>query len=261
MIRRLNFTGRRTIPRSRVTVRLRPGTGGRYDFSILYDLAGLGFADDASVLVEAYNAVSYMRFDFGTVGRRQEPRSLRLSEVSPHPLPKFRLKVVDRGVRTGLLLGVADRIVALRDEQDVSERQPLLPVDFCDLGDRIWRLDLSDWPVLELNQRVEGIVDEVRSGDDFLALVFPEVVRQVLRNIVIEQEQTDPDLDDSDWTCLWLRYVCALPGMRRPPESLSASARADLDAWVEDAVQAFCRQREVRRRYGAAVAADAGTPR
>ena len=258
MIRRLNYTGRRKIARSRVTVRLHPGADGRYEFSPQYDLAGLRFPADASVLIEAYNAVSYMRFDFGTVGDRRDPRSLRLSEVTPHPLPKFRLKVVDRSDRTGLLLGVADRIVPLRPEQDESERQPLLPVDFCDLGDRVWRLDLSDWPVLELNQRVDGIVDEARSGDDFLALVYPEVVRQILRATVIEHEQVDPDLDDSEWTCLWLRYICALPGMSRPPAGMSTSARADRETWVEEAVQAFCREREVRRRYGATVTRETG---
>jgi len=254
VIRRLNFTGRRKIPRGRITIRLHVETEDRYAFSADYDLAGLRFPADASVLIEAYNAISYMRFDFGTVGTPHEPPDLRLSDVTPRPLPKFRLKVVDRSGHTGLLLGVADQIVALRAEQDLRARQPLLPVDFCDLGERVWRLDLSDWPVLELNQRIDGIVDEARSGDDFLALVYPEVVRQILRATVIEQEQTDPDFDDTHWTSLWLRYVCELPGVGRPPQGLSQHARTDREEWVEDAVQAFCHAREVRRRYAAAVA-------
>lgn len=258
MIRRLNFTGRRSIARRRITIRLHASAHGAYGFSADYDLAGLGFPADASVLVEAYNALSYMRFDFGTVGARRDPDDLQLWEVTPRPLPRFRLKVVDRSGSTGLLLGVADRIVALREEQDPGERQPLLPVDFCDLGERVWRLDLSDWPVLELNQRIDGIVDEARTGDGFLALVYPEVVRQILYAIVIEQEQTDPDFDDSEWTSLWLRYVCALPGVSRPPGGMSLHARAEREAWLEETVQAFCRAREVRRRFTATLGGEAG---
>ena len=214
MIRRLNFTGRRAIPRSRITIRLEAAAYGVHRFSAEYDLKSLGFPADACVYIEAYNAVSYMRFNFGTARDVRLPRSTRLTEVTPHPRPRFRLKVVDRPA--GLLLGVADPIIPLRAEDDTQRRQPLLPVDFCDLGERVWRLDLTDWPVLELNHRLDGIADTARAGEDFLALVYPEVVRRLLHEIVVVQEQTDPDFDDSDWGCLWLRYVCGLPSVGVP---------------------------------------------
>ena len=47
--------------------------------------------------------------------------------------------------------------MALRAEQDVNQRQPLLPVYVCNLGDRVWRLDLSNRPALELNWRIDGL--------------------------------------------------------------------------------------------------------
>ena len=173
MIRRLNFTGRRKIPRSRISFRLEHDADGSYLFTADYDLRKLGFADDAQVFVEAYNAVSYMRFDFGTVAARRDPPDTRLREVTPRPMPRFRLKVVDRRERAGLLLGVADQILPLRPQEGPDQRQPLLPVDFCDLGNKVWRLDLSDWPVLELNHRIDAIADDARSGDAFLSLVYP----------------------------------------------------------------------------------------
>lgn len=254
MIRRLNYTGRRKIPRGRITVRLTDAGDEHYAFRAEFDLADMGFPDDAQVFIEAYNSISWMRFDFGTVGARHDPDDLRLVEVTRHPLPKFRLKVVDRSEDAGRLLGVADKLVPLRPEEDETHRQSLLPVEFCDLGDEVWRLDVSDWPVLALNHRIEGIGEAARAGDDFLGLVYPEVVRNILHEIVIEQEQFDPDFDDSDWTCLWLRYVCQFAGVEPPRDGYSEAARAERLEWIADAVQAFSRAYDARRRYAGMIA-------
>jgi len=253
VIRRLNYTGRKRIPRSRVTVRLAPATAGGWRFVADFDLEGLGFPPDASVFVEAYNASSYMRFAFGTVGARSEPPDARLRDITPAPLPRFRLKVVDARSRHGLLLGVADKLVPLQPEDSIAHKQSLLPVEFRDLGERIWRLDVSDWPVLELNERVADLGEIARSADSFLALVYPEVVRRILHEALVGQEQDDPDFDEDDWTSLWIRYVCGLPGMEPPPErSIEAGdeeMRVRREDWIEAAVQAFCRARDARRRF------------
>lgn len=254
MIRRLNYTGRRKIPRSRITVRLTDAGDEHYGFNAEFDLVGMDFPADAKVFIEAYNSVSWMRFDFGTVGVPRDPDDLHLVEITRHPMPKFRLKVVDRSQDLGRLLGVADKLVPLRPKEDETHRQSLLPVDFRDLGDEVWRLDVSDWPVLELNYRIEGIGEAARAGCDFLGLVYPQVVRDILREIVMEQEQFDPDFDDSDWTCLWLRYVCELSGVAPPPGGYSEAARGERMDWIADAVQAFSRARQVRGRYAGTIA-------
>lgn len=253
MIRRLNYTGRKRVPRSRVTVRLVRDSGGGWRFIADFDLGGLGLPSDASVFVEAYNASSYMRFPFGTVEAREEPADTRLREITPSPLPKFRLKVVEARRRHGLLLGVADKVVPLQPEESLAHKQSLLPVEFRDLGDRVWRLDVSDWPVLELNERVADLGEIARSADTFLALVYPEVVRRILHEAVVEQEQSDPDFDEADWTSLWIRYVCGLPGMEAPPERAidvgDDEMRVRAEDWIEKAVQAFCRARDARTRF------------
>jgi hypothetical protein len=251
MIRRLNYTGRKRIARARATVRLLPAPGGGWQFDAEFELDGHDFPADASVFVEAYNATSYMRFDFGTVAARRQPPDLRLTEITASPLPKFRLKVVD--MRRGLLLGVADKLVPLQPEDALARKQSLLPVEFRDLGDRVWRLDVSDWPVLELNTHIADLGEIARSADSFLALVYPEVVHRILHEALIVQEQTDPEFDEDDWTSLWLRYVCSLPGVDAPPEpqpgASAEAARALAESWIDRAVQAFCRARDVRVRF------------
>jgi hypothetical protein len=253
MMRRLNYTGRRRIPRSRITVRLVPEPDGVWSFDAQFDLNGYDFPPESSVYVEAYNATSYMRFTFGTVGAYAAPQDRRLGEITPSPLPKFRLKVVDNRERHGLLLGVADQLVPLRPEEDETHKQSLLPVDFRDLGERIWRLDLSDWPVLELNRRIADLGEMARSADSFLALVYPEVVRRILYAAIVEEGQTDPDFDESDWTSLWLRYACTLPNVEPPPDGVGEDALARKEQWIEQAVQAFCRARDARLRFQRAI--------
>lgn len=251
MIRRLNYTGRKKIPRSRITIRLVEGPRSTWLFTADYDLSGFDFPPGARVYIEAYNPHSYMRFPFGSIGLPREPDDTRLLSVTPRPLPKFRLKVVDETERHGLMLGVADKLVPLRPDEDLENRQSLLPVEFCDLGDRAWRLELGDWPVLELNNRVEGIAEAARTGGNFLGLVYPEVIRSLLHEIVIVQGQTDLDFDDSDWTSLWLRYACSLPGVGPPPSHVGANARRE--EWIDDTVQAFCRSRQARMRLAASI--------
>ncbi len=257
MIRRLNYTGRKKIPRSAVTIRLLPADDVGYAFEADFNLAPLRFPRDASIFIEAYNSASYMRFAFGTIGNRRDPQDLRLTEVTSRPLPKFRLKVVDQSKRHGLLLGVADKLIPLRPHEDLANKQSLLPVDFCDLSDRVWRLDVSDWPVLELNNRLGAVGEAARTGDSFLALVYPEILRRILHEIVIVLGETDPGLDDSEWTSLWLRFVCALPGVPEPPGGVGDAAQARRREWIDETVQAFCRSRRARQRFATALRREA----
>lgn len=254
MIRRLNYTGRRKIPRSSVTVRLIRTAGNLYAFSIDVDLAGCGFPAQLSVFVEAYNATSYMRFDFGAAGEIHSPVDTRLTEITASAMPKFRLKIVERAEQCGRLLGVVDKLIPLQPDEDVVQKQSLLAVDYRDLEDQIWRLDLTDWPVLELNNRIDGIGEIAYSNHEFLGLVYPEVVRRILREIVLEQEITDPNFDDSEWTTLWLRYVCNFPGVEAPPEGRSEEARARQIEWIERAVAAFCHDKQARMKFQMATA-------
>jgi hypothetical protein len=143
--------------------------------------------------------------------------------------------------------------VPLRPEDDLQNRHSLLPVDFVDLGERAWRLDLSDSPVLELNNRIESIAEAARSSGSFLGLVYPEVLRRVLQRIVVEDQETDPNADEDDWRTQWLRFACAAPGIEPPPADASADAATDREEWVEAAVRAFCQAHDARRRTEAAV--------
>jgi len=163
----------------------------------------------------------------------------------------FRVKIVDERERHGRIIAVADRIHALSPETTESDRVSLLHIRLDDnMGDSIWRVDFTtDWPELHLNKRIEDIKATVRNDFHFLSLVFPAVVRDVLREIIKEQEITDPYHDDEDWQALWLRFMVNLPGV---PAEIPEGTEAD--PWIETAVGAFCAYHRTLEKYQAGIA-------
>jgi len=236
MIRKFNYTGRKKIKRSAVRIELLRDGQNRRCFNIDLQLADLLLPDNARVYVEAYHRSGYQRYDFGTLGDVKIPADRRLRNFSESARPLFRVKVVDRAASQGRILAAVDKIRPASVDDISAGSQSLLFVEYDDLGSMVWQLDLDgDWPVLRLNRRGEEIGLAASSDYRFLSLVYPEVLRQILRRIVIEDQHTDPHCDD-DWPSLWLQMACRLPGMTAPPPA----SKPDQHAWVEKAVESFC---------------------
>lgn len=235
MIRKFNYTGRRTIKRSNIRIDLLRNEQAKRFFNISLHLEDLKLPSNAHVYVEAYHRTAYQRFDFGTVDKRTVPFDLRLSQFSDSTIPLFRVKVVDKTDTHGRILAAVDKIRPESVDALPAGSQSLLFVEYEDMGDVVWQLDMDgDWPVLKLNRRIEEISLVASSDNRFLPLVYPEVFRQILHRILIDDQHTDPDCDD-DWPSLWLKLACSLPGMSIPPQR----GRAGQQAWIERAVGAF----------------------
>jgi len=243
MIRRFNYTGRRKIARSRVRITVtEEGSRRRFDAELVLD--ELALPDEASLFVEAYHRAAYRRFDFGTVGAPRAPAARWLDGI-PVRKPLFRVKVVVVENGISRILAAADRVVPEDSGREEDVRQSLLPVEYEDLGDRIWALDLeSDWPRLRLNKRFEGIREAARSGHEFLTLVFPEVFRAILAR-ALDEGRFDPDSDDDDWGTLWLRFACRELARPRPPQDRDAEG----EEWIADAVNVFCARSQVSYHF------------
>ena len=235
MIRKFNYTGRRKIKRTNVRVDILRDADKRRFFNISMQLADMELPETAHVYVEAYHRTAYERFDFGTVVERKIPTDRRLSRFSDTAIPLFRVKVVDRTGTHGRILASVDRIRPESVDELPTDSQSLLFVEYDDLGNTVWQMDLEgDWPILKLNRNVDGISLIASSDDRFLPLVYPEAFRQILTRVVIADQHTDPDCDD-DWPSLWLKLACTLPGMSPPPQT----GKADQQAWIDKAVEAF----------------------
>jgi hypothetical protein len=241
MIRKFNYTGRKRIPRSRITITLVPVQRRPCYFDASIDLSELNLPQHAGVFVEAYRRSFFKRFPFGTVGRSQPPENRHLDDQDARALIMFRVKVVDEAAR-GRILAVADRIIPRRTSEEPADKISILPVEFLDLGHGVWRLDLeSDPPSLQLNSKIDEIKEIARSDSHFMALVYPEVVRQVLFRIVVDDDHTDPEADPDDWMSQWLVFSTNVLGSKElPPSGASEPVRQEKLKWIDDVVEAFC---------------------
>jgi hypothetical protein len=249
MIRRFNYTGRKRIPRSKISLSLSVTPGNMLAMDAYVDLDGLPLAPSAAIYVEAYRRAYFRRLRCGTVSEPKFPRNRVLDGLDGDALVLFRVKVVDQ---RGRILAVADKIAAHRTKEEQSGRQSLLPVDFVELGQSIWRLDLEgDLPILQLNKDIENIREIARSSTFFLTLVYPEVVRQVLNRIVVEEDFTDADADsEEEWMTGWLKFAIQI--LRRkhlPPMGQSEPIKQEKLKWIDDVVNAFCSDNRVLERF------------
>jgi hypothetical protein len=241
MIRKLNFTGRKKIPLRSTMVTLTNGDKHPHSFDIQLDLSEINLPNEALVYVEAYKRTSYMRFHYGTVGDLIVPTNRNLTKIEAGVIPLFRVKIVDRSTQHGQIIAMADKIHPKGIEDADKEKVSLLHVEFSeDLGSQVWRLDLEgDWPVLQVNNKIPSIKDITKSDEAFLALVYPEIVRQIL-NFIIESEQLDPEIDEDEWYSLWINFVSSLPGVGSPPTGRDPNIKTDQMDWLEKAVHGFC---------------------
>jgi hypothetical protein len=256
MIKRVNFTGRRRIPRDRVDITVYDGQPRTFDALIALD--GLSFLPHAAVYLEATCAGSTVikRFPFGEVGTIEPPQDRALVDLDSENV-FFTLKVIDRTERFGRILGVAEYIRPRQaGKQTVAGRRGILPLEPADLGQQLWRLDYQGHDVhLFVNKNVPGLIDRVRSDPLFYAAVYPAVVRQVLTSAIEEDVEIDEESDR--WPVLWLRFGKELhPAKENPPKP--GDPKEERDAWIDDIVDAFCNDHALKDKYLSAMGGNGG---
>lgn len=242
MIRNFNYTNRTKIERSNVQIVMRPSDDGVSQFDAELRFADLKLPEHADVYVEAYFKSSYMRFHYGTVGNIYPPPDRRLTEIDSETA-SFRVKVVDRSGSGKLLLALADGLAPEQMEPGAGGRRSLLPVEFADLDDEIWQLVLEPKATLLVNRNVEGIRELVKTSREFLGLVFPNVIRQVLQHIAAEYDMTEPS---RDWWGLWVAFMTSYMPL---PDNFDSDDDRQLTEWIDRAVAAFCTRHNIKDEF------------
>jgi hypothetical protein len=255
MIKRVNFTGRRRIPRAKVDIEVYDGTPRRFDATI--NLDGLQLLPEAAVFLEATSRGSTVieRFTFGEVGSIRPPKERLLKEVEGENI-FFTLKVVDLTDRR--LLGIAEHIRPERaGTQTAAGRRGILPVEPAELGQELWQLQFGEQDVfLLVNKEVPGLVDRTRTDPVFFAAVYPAVVRTILARAIAEN--VDVEEDGDHWPILWLRFGKNLhPARENPPKS--DDPKEDRDEWIDEVARAFCETHALKDKYLSATPAASGS--
>jgi hypothetical protein len=251
MIRRINFTGRKKLPRSHASIMLYTNPDGPSEFTAALDLSGADLPAEARVYVEAYYRAAFQRFAFGTVASAGQYAGQRWTlDQLQSQIAFFRVKIVDERADIGRIIGIIERIKPRSsDERNLGENS-LLWVHFVDLGDQIWRLNLSEdegMPVLEVNRELQtdsSVAEFVRSHPLFFGLVYPAAVREILAYVLHRDDY--PVGDEDDWRAQWLRLGAAWSGTPVTERDFREWDDADKIDWINGVVEAFCQRFNVR---------------
>jgi hypothetical protein len=240
MKRRLNYTDRKKIKRENVSINFIRQNGAVVAFAVnKLDLTDLNLPPWARVYVEAYHKTELKRFDFGTAGRISHPSSPDLKGMASPENLKFRILVVNPS--DGKILAHADRI----SPEEPAEKKPILPVEFSDLENEIWRVEYEGdegSPVLIINSRIPSIQNIAKQDAQFLIYVYPQVIGEVLTHMVFVDGVDSTTEPSTDWHGEWLKFVRML-GVEIP-ETLDKDdekfSKEDALKWIKDSVTAFC---------------------
>lgn len=244
-VRRINYTDKKRINKKDIKVHVYPSDNGSPEFDVNLDLSNYKLPEESKIFVEAYRQTSWMRFDFGTVGKIQSPPNRKLSEFDVPEVIRFRIKVTSADQPQGVLLAEADQIQPSFPEEDDDERFSLLPAKpDKDLQDEVYKLNLDDRPILLINSKV-GDWRTVARDPTFISLVYPNVLREVLNRILYIEKHFDTDLM-SDWRSQWLHFASELPGVSDLPDEQQVEK---VDDWIDEAVSAFCRRFEIQEKF------------
>ncbi|HEX9161416.1 MAG TPA: hypothetical protein VF980_06875 [Thermoanaerobaculia bacterium] len=246
MLRKLNFTERIRIPRSAIRIELRREKDGILAFDPELDIGAIEAPKNARVYIEALYRTSYMRFDCGSIADFAAPQDRRLTDIDSDRIVRFRVKVVDQSGGERRIVAASNDITVSCDRAGSGAQLSLLEVNFDDLGDQVWRIHFeADQPILELNNRIDGIERLARQDDAFFALVYPAAVRAVLTQFLLVDGWDEND-EGNDWPELWIRWA---------REMIADPVPADPDdrrAWIDDVIVAFCGLHRVADRMRSA---------
>jgi hypothetical protein len=239
--RRINSTGRKKITQDRIDLRILaavPGEPIRAKLGI--DLEALGLPASAGVSVEAYHRSTAMRFDCGTVGAKKIPDVLLLDDLDQTGGVLFRIKVVDREVQQGKILASADRVRPLIEGEDVGRRS-IFPVQYSDLGQEVWRVDVDDdaGPFLLINSKIPALMHRIHDNPLVAGALLPAAFRIVLAHIAYNPSEDDED--GTGWKADWKRFCNESLGVDDDPDDLDDDEARD--AWVDNVVRCYCESR------------------
>jgi hypothetical protein len=237
MKKRLNFTGRKRLASEHIEIRIKQENGASFPSfdATLEPTLTVGLDKAAKIYIEPYVVSSSMRFDFGTVGNPTAPTDTTLSQLDRTESFLFRVKVVDESGHVGRILADANGIRPKDASDDGENRKSLFPVEWVDLGERIWKVafDKDTGPVLQLTTKVQDLPERRKNDPLLQGAIYPEAFRQVL-TLLIEGEGLD---HEAPWVCNWHEFVLKLSGVDLSEDI----ADEDQEQLIEDAVQAFSR--------------------
>jgi hypothetical protein len=250
MIRKYNYTGRGKINKNRIQISIIDDKPYK-SFNASFDLKDLGLSDQAKIYIEPYYKSSFMRFYFGTISKEKKPDNTSLIDIPSTDIIKFRIKVVDETNKVGRILRIADKIKP-KKPGDEGNRMSILPIDWSkDLDQQIFRVTFpaNDFPILEINGRIENRKELLKNDPIFRSLIFPSVIKDIAVKIAITAASDEFEEGDNSWQSTWLIFIKQVLHVNTEIKFDNDDDEDSINEWVEDVVTAFCRINKFRSKF------------
>lgn len=250
MLKRINYTDRRRIPRSQIAVKVDPTDPASFTIDLPADLLSNPEAEVAYVDITSAGSSEVLRHKLVWNGNGFGRGPYPLGRIS-WKKAIFDVKVVEVvGDDPGRILRRASRIKAVGaggDPNDGATHQLLATIRE-PLGEQVWGLRFGESVTLVLNDSL-SMSDELFLGNQaFASLVFPEICRRALDWAVVTEGVTPGDLtaEDTNAAALWIRFATEIaPDAQCPLTPVggwSPQNRSDLDDWIDEVVTCLCRR-------------------
>jgi hypothetical protein len=251
MLKRINYTDRRRIPRSQIAVKVDPTDPASFTIDLPADLLSAPESQAAYVDITSAGSSEVLRHAL-------PPTEAGGLARGPYSLGRifwkkaiFDVKVVETaGADPGRIIRRASRIRAVgagSDSEDSATHQLLATIRE-PLGEQVWTLRFGEPVTLAINDALAMTEEQFVATQAFASLVFPELCRRAVEWAVVSEGVLPGDLtaDDTRAAALWVRFAvetapdtpCPVP----PPGGWKPNDRTDLDEWIEQVVEALCRR-------------------
>ncbi len=202
MKRRINYTNRRRINKSDISIRVIRKDGEAQYFELDVGLENYDFPSKAKVYVDAYRLSEFRRFEFGTVESPKEIDKADISDLGYRDSLLFSLIIVEP--ITNLILGIAKQI----KPEDPKRNKSILPVEYEDIrNNRIWKTKFDEGgPVLLINKNINGIESIVKNNSQFFFFVLPSVLKEILFYFKYVENVQFKEESENDWVNEWREY-------------------------------------------------------
>ncbi len=253
MLKRINYTDRRRIPRSSIAVRIDSTDPASFTIDLPADVITNPASEVAYVDITSAGSSEVLRHTLAWTGSGLARGSYSLGRI-PWKKAIFDVKVVDTaGDDPGRIVRRASRIKAVGAGGDPNEgaTHQLLNTIREPLGEQVWALRFGESVTLVLNDALAMTDEQFLDNQAFASLVFPEICRRALDWATFIEGVTPGDLtaEDTNAAALWLRFAAEIapdtPCPMTPYNGWTAQNRVDLDEWIDTVVECLCRRHQL----------------
>jgi len=250
VLKRINYTDRRRIPRNQVAVKVDPTNPASFTIDVPADLLSNPDTETAYVDITSAGSSEVLRHRLTWTGSGLARGPYPLGRIS-WKKAIFDIKVVETvGEDPGRILRRASRIKAVGaggESQDEATHQLLTTIRE-PLGEQVWTLRFTDEVTLVINDALTMPEEQFVANQAFASLVFPEICRRAVEWAVVSEGMSPGDLnaEETSGAALWVRFAVDMaPDSECPSTPIGGwtpQNRSELDEWIDDVVRGLCRR-------------------